>query len=56
MSSMLGIETRRGAYVALVVLTLIAAGLAILTAHALADARSGEKELRPATPTPLDGG
>jgi drug/metabolite transporter (DMT)-like permease len=34
----------------------IACGLAILTAQTLIDARRGEKELRPATPTPLDGG
>jgi drug/metabolite transporter (DMT)-like permease len=34
----------------------IAAGLAILTAQTLLDARRGEKEPRPATPTPLDGG
>ena len=34
----------------------IGAGLAILTIQALRDARGGAKELRPATPTPLDGG
>ena len=34
----------------------IAVGLAILTGRTLVDARSGERELRPATPTPLDGG
>lgn len=34
----------------------IAAGLAILTGRTLVDARRGEKELRPATPTPLGGG
>jgi drug/metabolite transporter (DMT)-like permease len=37
-------------------ITCIGAGLAILTARTLVDARRGEKELRPATPTPLDGG
>jgi drug/metabolite transporter (DMT)-like permease len=34
----------------------IAAGLAILTGRTLVDARRGEMEPRPATPTPLDGG
>ena len=34
----------------------IAAGLAILTGQTLVDARRGETEPRPATPTPLDGG
>ena len=34
----------------------IAIGLAILTIQALVDARGGANELRPATPTPLDGG
>ena len=34
----------------------IAAGLAILTGQTLVAARSGEKEPRPVTPTPLDGG
>jgi drug/metabolite transporter (DMT)-like permease len=34
----------------------IAGGLAILTGQTLIDASRGERELRPATPTPLDGG
>lgn len=34
----------------------IAAGLAILSLRTLHDARRGETEVRPATPTPVDGG
>ena len=34
----------------------ITVGLAILTGRTLVAARSGEQEVRPATPTPLDGG
>ena len=34
----------------------IAAGLAILSLRTFRDARRGETEVRPATPTPVDGG
>jgi drug/metabolite transporter (DMT)-like permease len=34
----------------------LGAGLAILTAQSIAAVRRGEREPKPATPTPLDGG